>query len=187
MSNNAIKGALLVAIGVLLGVLILGNGLSSPGGPSSVTVEQASGADATTTTTAEGGDSTTTTAEGGATSTTLPTTSTSGGPTPSTNPPNEVRVMVANGTDIPGAASQVQSQLVALGYNALSPANGPPSEQSWSYYEPGYEADARAIANSLGMAQEQVAPMPEPPPLDTLEADVLVLIGNDGLVQPPAE
>jgi hypothetical protein len=185
MSNNAIKGALLVAIGVLLGVLILGSGLGSPD-PSSVTVEQAAGDD-TTTTTAAGGDSTTTTAAGGDTSTTLPNTSTSDGPTSVTHPPNEVRVLVANGTDIPGAASQVQSQLVALGYNALSPQNGPPSDQSWVYYEPTYQGDARAIADSLGIAQEQVAPMPEPPPIDTLEANVLVLIGNDGLVQPPAE
>lgn len=185
MSNNAIKGALLVAIGVLIGVLVLGSGLSSPN-PGSVTVEQASGSD-TTTTTAADGDTTTTTAAGGDTSTTLPNTSTTGGTTPSTNPPNEVRVLVANGTDIPGAASEVQSQLVALGYNALSPQNGPPSETSWVYYEPGYEADARAIANQLGMTQDQVAPMPEPPPLDTLEANILVLIGNDGLVSAPAE
>jgi hypothetical protein len=182
MSNNAVKGALLVAIGVLLGVLVLGSGLSSPG-PSSVNVESASG---DTTTTAAGGDTTTTTAAGGATSTTIPTTSTSGG-TPTTHPPNEVRVLVANGTDIPGAASQVQSQLVALGYNALSPQNGPPSEQSWVYYEAGYEGDARVIADSLGVAQTQVQPMPDPPPIDTLEANVLVLIGDDGLVSAPAE
>jgi hypothetical protein len=184
MSNNAVKGALLVAIGVLLGVLILGSGLGSPA-PSSVTVEQASsGSDSTTTTTADSGATTTTAATGGS-STTLPTTSTTGG-TPTTHPPNEVRVLVANGTDIPGAASQVQSQLVALGYNALSPQNGPTSDTSWVYYEPDYEADALAIALGLGMTPQQVAPMPEPPPIDTLEADILVLIGNDGLVQPPA-
>lgn len=186
MSNNAIKGALLVAIGVLVGVLVLGSGLSSPG-PSSVSVDSASGADSTTTTTAAGGETTTTTAAGGATSTTLPTTSTTTGTTPGTNPPNEVRVLVANGTDIPGAASQIQSQLVALGYNALSPQNGPTSPTSWVYYEPGYEGDAAAIATSLGMVQDQVAPMPSPPPMDTLEANILVLIGNDGLVSPPAE
>ena len=183
MSNNAVKGALLVAIGVLLGVLILGSGLDSS--PSSQSTETASGSETTTTT--AGDDTTTTTGADGSTSTTLPTTSTTGGTTPGTNPPNEVRVLVANGTDIPGAASQIQSQLVALGYNALSPQNGPASPESWVYYEPGYEADARAIADSLGVAQTQVAPMPEPPPMDTLEANVLVLIGNDGLVEPPAE
>ena len=100
------------------------------------------------------------------------------------HPPGEVRVLVANGTTVAGAAGRTADQLQAdRGYNSLTPTNttaGTSVESSSIYYAPGYELDARQIAQILNAAPDAVAPMPADPPVgDLLEAHVLVVLGPD--------
>lgn len=97
-----------------------------------------------------------------------------------THPPAEVRVLVANGTSVAGAAGRVNDQLTGAGYNGLTPTNADSVDASVIYYEPGYELDARLIARNLNAAPEAVLPMPDAPPVSDLsEAHVLVVLGPD--------
>jgi len=82
-----------------------------------------------------------------------------------------------------GAAGALTTTLAALGYATLPAANGPEQTQSFIYYEPGFQADAEAIAAGLGAPDGAVAPMPSPEPAELQGADILVLIGPDSLAQ----
>ncbi|MEM7286573.1 MAG: LytR C-terminal domain-containing protein [Actinomycetota bacterium] len=100
------------------------------------------------------------------------------------HPPAEVRVLVANGTTVAGAAGRTADELQTnRGYNGLTPTNtisGVSVESSAIYYAAGYELDARQIAQILNAAPEAVAPMPSDPPVgDLAEAHVLVVLGPD--------
>lgn len=112
-------------------------------------------------------------------------TTTDGADTPSIlHPPGEVRVLVANGTTVAGAAGRTSDELQTnRGYNGLTPTNtvsGVSVDASSIYYAPGYELDARQIAQILSAPPEAVAPMPADPPVaDLLEAHVLVVLGPD--------
>ena len=109
--------------------------------------------------------------------------STDGGTDPPNilHPPAEVRVLVANGTSVAGAAGRVTDVLAARNYGTLTPTNTTePLDATVVYYEPGYELDARQIAQIIEAPPESVAPMPENPPVEDLnEAHVLVGLGPD--------
>ncbi len=113
-------------------------------------------------------------------------------PTETTVPardPAEVRVLVANGSGIAGAAGRLTDQLNAVNYNVLAPGNtNPPRiESSAVYYAPGFQAEAEALARLLQPAVT-VAPMPDPLPVDDLkEADVLIVLAEELRVVPPDE
>lgn len=97
------------------------------------------------------------------------------------HPANEVRVLVANGTTVSGAAGAANDNLVSdRGYGGLTPTNTTvAADASAIFYQEGYELDARQIAQILQLP-EAVAAMPADPPVDDLlEAHVLVVIGPD--------
>ena len=99
------------------------------------------------------------------------------------HPPAEVRVLLLNGTAVAGAAGRLSDQLQAnRGYNTLTPGNAiEPSVASFAYYVPGYELDARQIAQILDLMPESVQPLPpEVIPAET-EGDphVVVVVGDD--------
>lgn len=105
--------------------------------------------------------------------------------------PSTIGVLVANGTDINGAAGRLTGELNAANYVTLQPVNTEdPQLSSAFYYRAGYEVDARCIANQLGVGTGPFFPMSDPPPggitLETLgNAYVLILIGPDSLAQRP--
>ena len=104
--------------------------------------------------------------------------------------PSTIGVMVANGTDVNGAAGRLSEELNAANYVALRPHNASPQTGSAFYYRAGYEVDAQCIARLLGESEKPLWPMPDPPPggltLETLgNAFVLILLGPDSLVQRP--
>lgn len=89
--------------------------------------------------------------------------------------PSQVTVLVANGTSIKGAAKAITDQLKAANYKTLTAVNTrQPVNTSMVYFRPGYEAEARAVAELLKVPP-QVAPMPDPIPVANL-GDALVLI-----------
>ncbi|WP_419849956.1 LytR C-terminal domain-containing protein [Candidatus Poriferisocius sp.] len=104
--------------------------------------------------------------------------------------PSTIGVMVANGTDVTGAAGRLSGELNAANYVTLPPHNASPQTGSAFYYRAGYEVDAQCIARLLGESEKPLWLMPDPPPggltLETLgNAFVLILIGPDSLAQRP--
>ncbi|WP_420639019.1 LytR C-terminal domain-containing protein [Candidatus Poriferisocius sp.] len=104
--------------------------------------------------------------------------------------PSTISVLVANGTDVSGAAGRLSSELNAANYVTLPPVNASPQTSSAFYYRAGYEVDAQCIGEQLGVGSGPFFLMSDPPPggitLDTLgNAYVLILIGPDSLAQRP--
>lgn len=106
------------------------------------------------------------------------------------HPPAEVRVLVANGTDVGGAAGAIREVLISdQGYNGLPPVNATSEEVpefSFVYYANGYELDARNVGLIINVDSTNVIPMPAALPVaDLAEANILVLLGSD--LYPPEE
>ena len=106
------------------------------------------------------------------------------------HPPEEVRVLVANGTEISGAAGAIREVLISdQGYNGLPAVNAETEEVpdfSFVYYANGYELDARNVGLIIGVDSANVLPMPAALPVEDLaEANVLILLGSD--LYPPEE
>lgn len=115
----------------------------------------------------------------------LPTETPAPSPTPTPDPdriePSTVRVLVANGTDVPGRASAATDLLIATyGYNAF-PTNVSRDVNELAdavYHLEGFEANAREIADLLEIELSAIAPMPSDPPVEDLDdADILVILG----------
>jgi len=99
------------------------------------------------------------------------------------HPPAEVRVLVANGTNVSGAASAIKEVLVSdQGYNGLAPVNDTSEEvptETVVYYANGYELDAINIAVIINVKNNILAMPAVLPVTDLNEANILVLLGSD--------
>lgn len=148
------RGAILVAIAVVVGLVLIRSGLD--------TSEIASS------TGDSGGRSTTTAGE---------TTST----TAAARQPGDVTVIVANASGIDGAASRLTTTLKGKGYNAVEPTNASANVSTTTvHFVAGYEAEAKAVAAAFGAPASAATPMPSPAPISNLAgAQVLVLLGPD--------
>jgi hypothetical protein len=159
-----LRGGLLIAIAVVLGVVLLGKGFDSgflPSASSDPSDEVATGGDDGD---GEGDDATTTTAA-----------------TATTHQPAEVRVQVLNSTGPQGSAGAGTDALSDLGYNVIDGANAADRNATASaiFAAPGYEGDAAAIAAVLGMTAAP-QPMPNPPPAPApADAAVVLVLGPD--------
>lgn len=95
-------------------------------------------------------------------------------------PPAEVKVLVANGSGVNGAAGATTSALEALGYVTGSPANASRVDATQVLFTEGYQPEAEAVAEALGTPPTAVAAMPAVAPVDDLQlANVLVVVGPD--------
>jgi hypothetical protein len=167
------RGIALIAVAVVLGFVLLSSGLDDD-----TTVEAGSAENATTTTVAEGGT------DGSTPGSTTATTSA----TP--KPPNEVRVLVANGSGVQGAAGTMNDAIKAKGYIGLDPKNAAGNVPTTVvYFAEGYQREAAAVATAIGADPATVQAMPNPPPLEDpaalQDANVLIVLGPD-LAQPGA-
>lgn len=159
------RGVALIATAVIIGLFVLRNGFESPdGGPTIVPSTES--ADETTASTAPGEG------EGQPTDTTAP---------PTARPPAEVTVIVANTTDIAGAAGGLSENLVGQGYKTATPTDADPAlEQTQVLFVEGFELEAQAVATAIAAPAESVQPMPNPVPVaDLAGAQVLVMLGAD--------
>jgi hypothetical protein len=106
-----------------------------------------------------------------------PTTST----TVALRTPADVKVLVANGVGVAGAASKVASRLQPIGYQLAKPGNTANKETVSSVqYAAGYQAEALALATSLGLPSSAVQPLATPAPVQDMQASsVVVIVGND--------
>jgi hypothetical protein len=94
--------------------------------------------------------------------------------------PATVRVLVANGTDVRGAASRVNQEVLAARYNALAPTDADPARVSAVYFTAGFDREAAALAQLLALPPTAVQPLPATPPVrDMRDANVLVVVGAE--------
>jgi hypothetical protein len=184
-SDAAVRGGLLIAVAVVIGLLLLWRAHDDETDASSDV-----GTTPTTATVGEGGTTlppgTETTLDPNAT-TTVPVTAT-------THVPNQVPVLVANGSGTKGGAGNVTGKLMPFGY-ATKPAADADQlyDKSKIYYREGYAEDAKAIARTLGVpepVESIIEPMPETPPVrgtngtaNAAASQVLVLLGTDGVIK----
>jgi hypothetical protein len=163
------RGALLIVLGLAVGVLLLGRALDD-----APATENGTGAPPATDAPAPTGAAT---AQTGAPE--APTTTAAVSPL---RRPEEVKVLVLNGNGVSGIARVNQEALLPEGYTTLPPADGPLSARTVVYYTtPGFEADSRAVADLLTIPTEHVEPFPPTSGIDPREADVVVLLGQDNL------
>lgn len=152
---NPARGAALVVIAVVIGLLLLRNGLDTS------EVVTASKDDKSKTEEPSGDDTTTTT---------VPVRS-----------PSQVSVIVLNGTSVGGAAGKYSTAIGTAGYQMLEPTDAVakiPATQV--FFVAGYEREAAAVALAAGApATLTPAVMPTPPPGEIGNANVVVVIGTD--------
>jgi LytR cell envelope-related transcriptional attenuator len=160
----AARGAGLLVLAVVLGILLLRAG---GGDPYSRSVSTGS-AQVTT-------------------ATSLPPTATT--VTVPLRPAGDVKVLPANGTSTAGAATNTGNRLRDSGYNILAASNtAKAATASNVFYVPGFEREARVVAQLLGLPDSAVQPLPNPSPVpDTREANLVVVVGPDlAKAGPPA-
>ncbi len=154
---NPARGAALVVIAVVIGLLLLRNGL-----------------DTSEVVTASKGNSSGKTSKGN----TDETTTTTAAPA---RTPSEVTVVVLNGTSVSGAAGKYSTALGTAGYMMLKAGDAStkvPATQV--FYTTGFEKEAGAVALALGApATLTPAALPSPPPGAVGDANVVVVIGTD--------
>lgn len=95
--------------------------------------------------------------------------------------PAEVKVLVANGVGVAGVASKVAARLQPIGYQLAKPGNTTNKETVSSVqYAAGYQAEALALATSLGLPSSAVQALPTPSPVQDMQASsIVVVVGND--------
>ncbi len=98
----------------------------------------------------------------------------------SVRPPNQVKVFVANAAGVQGAAGRAADTLKAAGYVAVAGNSPTRVDTTTVYYTEGFQAEAQAVAATLGVPATSVQPMPTPPPVADIQgAQVLVVLGPD--------
>lgn len=95
--------------------------------------------------------------------------------------PQDIKVLVANGTDTARAASSFSDRLHTAGYDTLASTNAvTPAASSTVFYAPGFDREAAVVASLLGLQATSVQPLPQQAPVAQLhDADILVVVGPD--------
>lgn len=160
MAFSAARGAGLVALAVILGIVLLqvvDDGTSGPAG------DGGGGAPVTTTTEAGDTDVTTTTAA----------------VVPEPRPPAELTVQVLNGGAAAGAAGALTAQLAEAGYQTVEATDTTPRTGNVVLFQAGLEREAATLATLVGEGTV-VEPAPEPPPAGAGDVDLVVVLGGTG-------
>jgi len=192
----AARGAILIAVAVVIGLLLLAFALDDPDTVVSGDTADDSGqsddssGDDSSDDSSSGDDS-----SGDATATTAP--STTAAPTTITTlppsaalPPAEVSVLIANGTGEKGVAGAVSDKVNARGYIALDAANASaPTAESVIFYREGYDGNAIDVAGIIGATPDLIKPVPESGTIGVAQnaiddgrldsAQVVVILGSD--------
>lgn len=182
----AARGALLIALALVIGLLLVMFALNDPqteivANDTDAAADTTDGDDGDDAAGAEGGTDAGAGAEGDAaapavgepvegaeaTETIPPITDPEPGaddqppaPTGQALPANEVTVLVANGRGTAGVAGGVRDVLVADGYTT-EVSNAPATASGVIFYRPGFDANAIAIGQALGAAPDAVLPAPD--------------------------
>lgn len=157
--GSVVKGAILVVVAVVIGLALLRD-------DSSTATKISVGAESPVTQPGDDGDP----------SSASSTSST----TVAVRAPSEVKVLVANGSDVNGAAGVQTNALKALGYVTANPGNAARVPATVVYFTTGYEGEAAALAAAIGAPATAVQALPTPAPVDDMAlSNVLVVLGPD--------
>jgi hypothetical protein len=166
-----VRGALLLAIAVILGVVLL-NTFDDGEDPFAQNLV-ASGQTTTTTTVVEAPVATTTTVAA-----------------PAARPPAEVKILALNGTAVRGLGARLRDELTASGFNLLAPDDSTdankPIAATLVYSTPGYEREAADVATRLSLPPTavQTGAPPAKPQAIALGPNVIVVAGADYAARP---
>lgn len=162
--STATRGVILVVAAVVVGLLLLWKGGGGAATPGEETAGKPDGKPAATTTVTE-----------------APT-------QPTAVPPAELKILAANGSSVKGLAAKTKEQLAAAGYPAVTAADATQQVTTTIvYFAEGFEADAKAVAASLGLAPARVTAMPQSPPVAALgDNKIVVVLGPDAPAANPA-
>jgi hypothetical protein len=155
---SAARGAALVAVAVIIGIVLLqaiddGNdGPVGDGGPASTTTTTASSSS-----TGSSGSSTTSTTKA------------------APLPPAQVTVRVLNGSGVAGAAGTMTNTLKAKGYKTLVASDAATRTGTVVYYKAGRQPECTTLSASVPNSKVQAMPSPVPGGQD---ADCIVVIGS---------
>jgi hypothetical protein len=122
----------------------------------------------------------------GSTETTASTTAsdaTASEPFPDARPRAEIPVYVGNGAGVSGGGAVISDELVTAGFGTTNPAagNAASTEVSQVYYRQGWQAEAAAVATTLGLPTDRLVELQSPNPFQSPpdDAQVLVQLGTD--------
>lgn len=152
---SAARGALLVGLAVIIGIVLLqviDDGTTGPIGDGG---------------TSSNGSSATTSSGGGTTSTTAATPE---------KTPAEVAVLVLNGSGRAGAARAMTDSLKAKGYQTLTPADAEGRTGTVVYFKADLERECTTVATAVG-GNPTVEPIPDPAPPGSENASCVVILG----------
>ena len=164
--NAGARGALLLAVAVILGIVLLQQFDSDIDTGGQVATDAGQVDDETTSTRAVG-------------LTTVPATPST---TVAARPKSEVRVLVANGAGVRGLGAATTTVLRNLGYATLSPTDATTSvDKTAVHFAEGYATEAREVAAALSLPATAAIPMASPPvaAADLGDAKVIVVLGTD--------
>lgn len=189
-SNKAAapRALLLIAVAVIIGLVLLWKGVdTTPGTESSAEVAVDNSLGAVSTSSEEPNDGQIADDPVPTIAPVLTTTTTTTTTPPPTRPPNQVRVLVANGSGVARGASNITGILNPSGYTTLAPANATPTDTSGIYYRPSYSSDARGIMEIVAPGNpDLISPLPSgglDVPENALDrvadANVVVILGSD--------
>lgn len=99
---------------------------------------------------------------------------------------NAVKILVVNATRTAGAASRVAKPFKDSGYNVLRPVDATEAAKTSTkasavyYVTADFQREAKAIQQALGLPPTPVQMVPTPPPTtDLLGANVVIVVGPD--------
>jgi hypothetical protein len=175
---NVARGVMVIVGAVIVGLLLMNRGLSSDSSAEAdVASDESASAD---------GSTDETNVEEAPPETTTPVTETP----PTLGAPrdaSEVAVLVTNGTDgLKGIALRGTDILKTNNYITRDPKNADVVGPSVIMFTEGFEAEANAIAEVYGVDPAVVVTAFDAatsPIADTQDADVVVRVGNDGVIQ----
>lgn len=172
--DTTVRGAVVLVVAIVIGFgLLLNSGGASGGGNDDDDDARPSGRTGSSTTSAPpGSQSTAAPINSSSTTTSVPS---------DTRPPDQVTVIVLNGSEQVGIADDNTVALQAAGYVTLDPANANENlEATTVFAAPEFEADASGIAGVLGVPDAVVEIKPEEPLAEGAErANVVVVLGAD--------
>ena len=194
------RAFLLIAVAVVIGLVLLWKGLDSTPGtvaPAEAPVVAEKSTDESSVDQGSDTSADETSAAAVDTSSDQPATTEAPAPTTTEDPfpkptyaPNEVKVLVANGSGVSGAAGKVTDMLTPLGWAMESPANADKSSISGIYYKTGYAHNARLIQDHFGEDPSILSQFPSgglavpDRSLDRVEnAHIVIILGSDLAIQ----
>jgi hypothetical protein len=158
--NSAVRGAGLIGLAVILGIVLLQVIDKGPSGSG---------------TSASSRRGTSTTTPGNTTGSSQPGTTKAGGN--AAKPRGEVRVVVYNAGSVSGAAATMTNNLRTLGYQLAPAANTTPRTGKVVSCKQGFDKEGAQLQGDVG-AGTTIEPFPDPGPPGSENVNCIVLLGR---------